>query len=193
MTEQNPHIWMVEAALFQFRSAIGSIDDEMTAGPLRLATSVLENAVAAAKNGVTAATVNDVVFAMNDVAGAVGELSGPDHDRVAPAFDLLKRDVDGLQGSVTLPEGLVDRIRALQAKLKTRRAAIERQTMVEGGTAEPLPHPPVELSGDAIPIREQLLAAGFATPALDAFIDDPSSLRFYSINAIVDELDVIAG
>ena len=38
---------------------------------------------------------------------------------------------------------------------------------------------------------EQLAASGFATPALDGLIDDPSSLRFHTIGEIVDELDVI--
>ena len=38
------------------------------------------------------------------------------------------------------------------------------------GAAEPLPHPPAELRAEALPIREQLAAAGFTTPALDALI-----------------------
>ncbi|HEY2091404.1 MAG TPA: hypothetical protein VGJ81_05925 [Thermoanaerobaculia bacterium] len=81
----------------------------------------------------------------------------------------------------------------LQAKLKIRRGAIERQTFVENPSeAAPLPHPPEELRADALPLRDTLASSGFGTPALDTLIDDPSSLRFHSINEIIDELHVIA-
>ena len=98
-----------------------------------------------------------------------------------------------LKEATSLDASVVARIRALQAKLRARRAAIERQTFREGGDDAPLPHPPEELREEALPLRDALAASGFATPALDGLIDDPSALRFHSINEIVDELDVIAG
>jgi len=49
------------------------------------------------------------------------------------------------------------------------------------------------LRDEALPLRDQLVAAGFATPALDGLIDDPASLRFHSLTEIVDELEVIGG
>jgi hypothetical protein len=70
--------------------------------------------------------------------------------------------------------------------------AIERQTYVEGGAGR-LPHPPGALREEAVPLARQLTAAGFHTPALDALIADPESLRFHSIRELLDELDVIAG
>lgn len=193
MPEANSHLWMLEAAMFQFRAAAATIEDESTAAPLRLAASVLENSIAGARNGVSAAVVNDIVFALGDVEGAMGELTAADYERLARPFELLRRDIESLRAAATLPGPLVARIHALQGKLKARRAAIERQTMVEGGGSEALPHAPEELREEALPIREQLAAAGFSTPALDTLIEEPSSLRFHSINAIVDELDVIAG
>lgn len=185
-------IWLIEASLFQFQNAASSIEDETMAMPLRLGLGVLRGAVEATKEGVNPARVNEIAFALNDVAGAVEQLPASDYERVAPALKQLQNDVEALKGAIGLPQDLVGSIRALQVKLKTRRTAIERQTMVEG-EGVPLPHPPQELCTEAIPIRTQLRSAGFSTPALDAFIEDPASLRFHSINDIVDELDVIVG
>ena len=85
-------------------------------------------------------------------------------------------------------------IRALQAKLKARRAAIERETYRDPSMAsQPLPHPPEELAAEATTLREELVNAGFETPSLDTLIDNPSSLRFQSMGEIIDDLDVIAG
>jgi hypothetical protein len=42
-------------------------------------------------------------------------------------------------------------------------------------------------------VRDAVAKAGFATPALDAFLQNPSSLVFVTIGDIVDELDVISG
>jgi hypothetical protein len=85
-------------------------------------------------------------------------------------------------------------IRSFQSKLRARRVAIERQTYrPEGAAQEPLHHPPDQLRAEAVPLRQQVAAAGFATPALDGLISDPASLRFHSINEIINELDVIVG
>ena len=183
---------MLEAALFQLRAGAEDIDP-MYAPQLNLCFSVVENAIAAARDGINAARVSDVDFALNDLAAAVGDLPAGDAERLAASLEMLRADVDALKAETALHPGVIDRVRALQAKLRARRSAIERQTYREGGGGEPLPHPPEQLRTEAAPLREQLAGAGFATPALDALIDDPSSLRFHSINDIVDELDVIAG
>jgi hypothetical protein len=99
-----------------------------------------------------------------------------------------------LKESAALPPAVANAIRALQAKLKARKAAIEKSTYrAEGSPAVELPHPPQDLQREAAPLQQQLAAAGFATPALDALIADPASLRFHSINEILNELDVIVG
>ena len=183
---------MMQAALFQLRGAIDGIEDPFLRSQIRLGSDVLSNAIANAANGVNAATVNEIEFALNDVVGAVGELTAPDAAQLLPMVEMLQRDVIALKELTALPSDVLALIRALQAKLKIRRSAIERQTFVENASA-PLPHPPEELRADALPLRDQLTAAGFTTPALDALIADPTSLRFHSINEILDELDVIAG
>jgi hypothetical protein len=107
--------------------------------------------------------------------------------------EMLQRDVMALKELTALAPEVIASIRALQTKLKIRRGAIERQTFVENASdAVVLPHPPEELRADALPLRDSLAHSGFTTPALAALIDDPSSLRFHSINEIIDELDVIA-
>jgi hypothetical protein len=143
---------------------------------------------------VSAATVNDIEFALSDLAGVVRDLSAADAERIEPIVKLLQDDVARLKESTALPATVTTAIRALQSKLKARRAAIERQTYrPEGAPPEELPHPPQEVQREAVPLRQQLAAAGFATPGLDGLISDPSSLRFHSITEILNELDVIVG
>lgn len=184
-------LMLLQAALFQLKSAAASVD-EMYAAQMRLTISVLSNAVDATAGGVSPAAVNDIEFALNDVAAAVGELSAADAERIAPIVAVLQDDVARLKEATSLPTPVVSGIRAFQTKLKARRAAIERQTYrPEGAPEEPLPHPPQDLQREAEPLRRQLAAAGFSTPALDGLISDPSSLRFHSISEILNELDVI--
>ena len=185
---------MLQAALFQLRGAIDGIEDPFLRSQIRLGTDVLSNAVANTSNGVNAAAVNEIEFALNDVTGAVGELSAGDAAKLLPMVELIQRDVVALKELTALSPDTISAIRALQAKLKIRRSAIERQTFVENPADAPaLPSPPEELRADAVPLRASLLAAGFTTPALDGLIADPASLRFHTINEIIDELDVIAG
>ena len=181
---------MMEAALFQLRAALG---DDPTLMAIRLSADVLANAVIATKNGgVNAARVNDIEFALNDLIAAIDDAGAP--DEVYSAVALLQNDAAALRSATALPHELVQAIRELQSKLKTRSKAMERsQYRAEGSVAETLPHPPQELREAAIPIVRQLAAAGFDTPSLDLLIAEPDELRYHTINKIVDELDVILG
>ena len=187
MSEQ---LLMMEAALFQLRAAVG--DDPMMMG-IRISADVLANAVAAAKNdGVNAARVNDIEFALNDLIAAIDDAGAP--DEVFSAVALLQNDAAALRNANALPKELLQAMRSLREKLKTRAAAMERsQYRKEGSVADELPHPPQELREAAVPIARQLEAAGFATPALDLLIADPHELRYHTINEIADELDVVIG
>ena len=177
---------LIDAALFQLKAA---------APPeMQLMVSLLSNSVDAARQGVSAATVNDIEFALNDVAGAIRDLSAADAERIEPIVTMLQEDIALLKESTALPSAVANAVRGFQTKLKARRAAIERQTYrPEGAPPEELPHPPQELQREASPLKQQLAAAGFSTPALDGLISDPESLRFHSITEILNELDVIVG
>jgi len=179
---------MMEAALFQLRTAAGS---DMELMQVRLSADVLAHAVTAAKeHGVNAARVNDIEFALNDLVAAVDDAGAP--DEICAAVAMLQNDAATLRDATALPPELVDAIRNLQTKLRARAKAMDRgQYRVEGAEAEPLPHPPEELREAAIPIARQLAAAGFEMPSLDVLIADPDALRFHTINEIVDELDVV--
>ena len=179
---------MLEASLFQLRTAIASIEDETMLPQLELTVSVLARAVAAAREALNAARVSDIEFALNDVAGVADSLSSDDAAAIAPAIDMLRADVDVLKEATALPAEVVAAIGALRAKLAARKNAIERQTFLEGGAA-PLPHPPEELARDAGALRTRLEEGGFATPALDAFLRDPAELRFHGIVEMIDELE----
>jgi len=181
---------MMEAALFQLRAAL---DDDPQTLPIRLGAGVLANAVAAAKeHGINTARVNDIEFALNDLVAAIDDAGAP--DAVYTAVALLQNDAAALRAATALPPALVTAIRALQAKLRTRAKAMERaQYRAEGTDPAPLPHPPEELREEAIPLVRQLAAVGFDTPSLDSLVTEPESLRYHTMNEIVDELDVIAG
>lgn len=183
-------IVMMQAALFQIRAVIDSIDDGFVQSQLRLAANVFGGAVDSAVAGVNAAQIGEIEFALNDLLAAANEVSANDAARIMPPLEMLRADLAAMKSSVSLPPQLVDAIRSLQQKLKTRRAAIERQTYVENPN-EPLPHPPEDLCGEAIVIRDRLAESGFSTPALDQLIDDPANLRFHGINDIINELDVV--
>jgi len=185
---------MLEASLFHLRAAVDQIEDDFLVSQLRLAVNVLAGSIAGAAEHVTAAKVNEIEFALNDLHGLTGELSAADADRIAPSIAMMQEDLARLKEETALAPAVINAIRALQAKLKARRAAIERETYRDpSAAAQPLPHPPEELAADATMLREELVKAGFDTPSLDALIDDPSSLRFQSMGEIIDDLDVIAG
>jgi hypothetical protein len=181
---------MMEAALFQLRAAIGDDPDYL---PIRISADVLANAVHASKVGVNAARVNDIEFALNDLVAAIDDATNAP-DAVYSAVALLQNDAAALRNATALPQDVVAKIHALQARLRERAKAMERaQYRAEGTEPEPLPHPPEELRNDAIPLARLLASAGFDTPALDALLADPDELRYHTMNEIVDELDVIAG
>jgi hypothetical protein len=185
---------LLEAALFQLRAAAASINDEMFASQLNLATSVLGNAITAAGHSLNASTVNDIAFALGDLTAVVDDLSADDAAALAPSVELLRQDVARLKEETSLSPDVMSAIAALQTKLKARRQAIERNLYrAEGSPEQIAPHPADELRNDALPLRDALAAAGFATPALDALIEDPASLVFQSLRDISDELEVITG
>ena len=181
---------MMEAALFQLRSAAA---DDMELLAVRISADVLGNAVQAAKEqGVNAARVNDIEFALNDLVTAVDDAGAP--DALLRSVMMLQNDAATLRSAVALPRDIVQAVRELQLRLKERAKAMERaQYRLEGTPEEPLPNPPQELREAAIPIARQLAAAGFDTPVLDTLVADPESLRYHTMNEIVDELDVIVG
>ena len=181
---------MMEAALFQLRASVG---DDMELLAVRISADLLNNAVHAAKEqGVNAARVNDIEFALNDLMAAVDDAGAPD-ELLQPVM-MLQNDAAALRNAVALPREVVGAIRDLQVRLRARAKAMERaQFRAEGAAEEPLPHPPEELRQAAIPIARQLAAAGFDTPVLDSLITEPESLRYHTMNEIVDELDVVVG
>lgn len=185
---------MLEAALFQLRTAVAALEDDFYATQIKLALNVLAGAIQSAGQSLTAATVGDIDFALNDLTGLAGELAAADAASLEPGISMLREDLTRLKTETSLPPAVVQAIGSFQTRLRARRAAIERETFRDPATpAQPLPHPPEALRAEALPLREQLARAGFATPSLDLLIAEPASLRFHSINEIIDELDVVGG
>jgi len=182
---------LLQASLVALRTASESADAEFSP-ELSLSLNVLTAAVAGASAVLNASTMNDVEFATNDVGASIDELSQADADRLVPLLTTFREHVAALKAATALNPVLIANIRTFQQKLRERMTAIDRQTYLEGGS-DVLPHSPEMLREEAVPLGRQLLAAGFATPALDALIADPSSFRFHSIRELFDELDVITG
>ena len=180
----------MEAALLQLRAALGDDPELLT---MRLSAGVLGHAIAAAKDsGVNAARVNDIEFALNDLVSAVDDAGAP--DVVHTAIAQLWNETASLRRDNTLPAETMAAIRDLVVRLRERAKALERnQYRVEGTDAALLPHPPAELRELAIPLARQLAAEGLTTPTLDELIANPDSLRYHSVNEMIDELEVIAG
>ena len=183
----------IDAALGQLRASLASIEDEMFGSQLKLTASVLGNAVTSAREGVNPARVGDIEFALNDLVAVVDQLSAADADRVLPTVKTIQAEVGRLKQAASLPADLISNIKALQSKLRDRRAAIERQAYAAAGAAGPLPHPPAELRTEATRLRERLIAAGFTVPALDALIEAREEFRLHSVNDLMNELDVVLG
>jgi hypothetical protein len=183
---------LLDAGLFQLKSAAASIDP-MFGTQMQFTIGVLSNAIEAARPSVSPAAVTEIEFALNDVTEVIDQLSASDADRMAPIIAMLQEDLAKLKESTSLAVPIVEGLRALQEKLRVRRRAIQQHTFREAGAEEALPHPPEELHADAATIRPLLTRAGFATPALDELIADPTSLRLHSIDEILNELDVIVG
>jgi hypothetical protein len=181
----------VQTSVMKLRTLIDQLEDPFARTQIRLASDLLLNAIGDPAEELNAARVNDIAFAFNDVRGGAADLGGADADLIAPFMSELDRAIEALKTATALPPELLQEMHELQSKLKVRRNAIERQTYVENQNV-PLPNPPEELRNDAVSLRQRLASAGFATPALDALIADPSSLRFAGIDEIIDELDVIA-
>lgn len=180
---------MLEAALFQLRTALGEDAAEL---PIRISADVLERALRAGSAGMNTARVNDIEFAMNDLVAAIEEVNASSEARAAVA--LMREDVRALREAYRLPAELALSLQALQEKLKARARAMERSQYREAGTEPaPLPHPPEELREDAIPLVRQLEAEGFQTPMLDALLASPEEVRYHTLNEIVDELETIVG
>jgi hypothetical protein len=182
----------VQAALDPLRAAASAVDDEMFAAQLNLSVTVLANALFSARDGLNPARVGDIEFALNDVAGVVDQLSAADAARLIPMLNVLRADVARLKEAASLPQDVIARVRALQAKLRERRAAIERKAYAAGADS-PIPHPPAELQPEAAALRERLAAAGFSLPALDALIAASDEFRLHSVNDLMNELDVVLG
>jgi hypothetical protein len=181
---------MLKAAAFNLRAAAALIEDEYSASQLRLPLTVLSNAIDAAAETMTSALVNEIEFAMNDFVFAVDQLSAADAARFDEPLAMLRDDIARLKEATSLAPEVVSAMKALHGKLGIRKKAVERQTYVEGGSTDPLPHAPEELRTDALPIRDALRSAGYATPALDALIDDPASFRLHGILDTMNELEV---
>jgi len=188
-----PEMAMIEAACFQLRNAIAEIQDDAYATTLRVAMSVLSANVAAARDSINTSKVSDIDFALNDLIAVADDLTATDAERVAKPLKMLRDDVASLRKLTALPQDLVDAIQALQAKLRLRKNAIEKQTYREDVGDLTLPHPPEALRPEAQGIRKRLEAAGFATPSLDVLVDRPDDFLFHSINELLDEMDVIVG
>src|SRR5258708_9305376 len=100
---------MLEAALFQLRTAVASLEDDFYATQIKLAVNVLAGAIQSAGQALTASSVGGMEFALNDLTGLAGELAAPDAAVLEPAIAMLREDVARLKAETSLPPALPSR------------------------------------------------------------------------------------
>ncbi|MGA7616180.1 MAG: hypothetical protein WBX15_13480 [Thermoanaerobaculia bacterium] len=161
---------------------------------IRVAVNVLRNAVQAMAGDLSRRTLSDVEFALGDLRAAVDELPPEDAEVFEDPMATITGAVEELGRETALPTYLQARIAALREKAEERARAIEREPYrPPEAPPEPLPHEPRSLRIEAVKLRAQLRAFGFAPEPLDRLIQDPEEFRLSQLRELVEELDVIAG
>ena len=175
-------------------NAVTNIEDEFYGPQVKLAASVLGNAIGAATSDLNPRTVQDLDFAYTDLRGLADELGGNDRSSIDRFLSALSTEIERLKAAVSLPEEVTQSVSVLQKKLKERRSAVERQTYRVPGTApEPIPHPPAELQPDAESLQKQLTRFGYDTPTLNRLVSSPADFEIRDVSELIEELDVILG
>ena len=175
-------------------SAAAAALDPAFAMQAKLAVSMLTNAVSSAGEELTPASMIDVEFALNDLKVIADDLPGVDRETFTAEIDTIQDTVRELKSAAALPPALLGKMETLRLKLKERRTAIDReQYRPPEKAAEPLPHDAPTLRAEASEIRHQLNKAGFATPELDALVDQSGTFYMSDVTRLIEELEVIAG
>jgi hypothetical protein len=182
----------LDEAIAAMTAAFEGFEDGMFIPQLELSRNMFQNNLSAAAEQLNPRTMKELDFTFNDIRTFASELTEGDHARIAPILDSIEAALAALRGSAALPAGLVASIRALRAKLKERKSALERALYRPPGSApEPLPNPPDALRAEASAIAQQLQANGFDTPELDDLVSyEGDELGQLSIERLVEELDL---
>jgi hypothetical protein len=182
----------LDEAIAAMTAAFESFEDGMFIPQLELSRNMFQNNLSAAAEQLNPRTLKELDFTFNDIRTFASELTESDHARLAPSLDAIEAVLAALRGSAALPAGLVASIRALRAKLKERKSALERALYRPPGSApEPLPHPPADLGAEAAGVAQELQANGFDTPELDELVAyEGDELGKLSIERLVEELDL---
>ncbi len=177
-------------AFDRLKTAIDSLAEPFYKTQLHLAATVLGNAIAAMDEEPTPAQVNDAEFAFGDITSMAAEVSSEDEELLNPAIEEFRNALASIKETKLLPPELVALARELQAKLRMRREALERQGFrFEGDEQAHIPNHPRELCLPARRLQRELAAAGFTMGSLDKLVANPDEFVYHDVADLIADID----
>ena len=174
--------------------ACSQISEDFYTRQTMLSGNMLIDSMNEAMANLNPRTLSDVEFAFNDVESLTQELPPPELEWFQSPFNTIRSVIKELGFHVSLPEALVEKIRALRGLVAERLDAVDRASFRPPGyPEEPLPNDPTELQSAAEAIRGELEAAGYDTPLLDQLAANPAAFDNLDCSRLTEELDVILG
>lgn len=179
-----------ESAARGLARATAGVTDSFMQNQILLAGNMLIDAANAFLLRQSARRYRDLQFAFQDLEGIASELG--------PASAPFDEPIDTIRGLVSeldeygLSGELASRIDQLVEKLQEQIRAYDKQAFLPPGSeADPLPHPPESLSGDAAAIREEVVAEEFDAPMLEKLANQPQEFEMRDYAVLSDELTAI--
>ena len=177
-------------AFDRLKTAIESLNEPFYKTQLHLAATVLGNSIAAMDDEPSPGQVNDAEFAFGDITSMASELGSDDEAILNPAIEQLRNALAAVKETKTLPPELIAQARALQAKLRERREALERQGYrFEGEEPPQIPNHPRELCLPARRLQRDLAAVGFTMAALDKLVASPDEFVYHDVADLIADID----
>lgn len=177
----------------RLREAIDQMGEAFYQSQLRLAATVLGNAIEAIRNEPSLSNLSDAEFAFADVVSITTEVPAQDEEILTPPVEALRDALQSLKSASSLPPETLAHARDLQGKLRERRAALQRQGYrMEGEDPPHIPHHPRELCLPARRLQRLLGEAGFKFASLDKLVASPDEFALHDLDDLIAELDTPA-
>jgi hypothetical protein len=178
------------AATARLHQAIESMADAFYQQQLRLAATVLTNAVEVIRTDPSPAALSDAEFAFGDVTAITTEVPQDDEDLLNPPIEELRRALTSLKEGRALDPGLIARARDLQQKLRDRRTALERHGFrFQEDDQDHVPNHPRELCLPARQLHRALQEQGFMIRPLEKLVSSPDDFVYHDVADLIAELD----
>jgi hypothetical protein len=172
--------------------AIESMADAFYQQQLRLAATVLTNAVEGIRTDPSPAALSDAEFAFGDVTAITTEVPQEDEDLLNPPIEELRRALTSLKEGRAIAPDVVAKARELQQKLRERRTALERHGFrFQEDDQDHVPNHPRELCLPARQLHRALQEQGFMIRPLEKLVSSPDDFVYHDVADLIAELDIV--